>query len=149
MDQVIAAFGIDGRLIIIQIFNFVILMVALSYLLYKPILKVLAERKEKVLQGIKDADDAAKALAEASEQKRTILTTANQEAIAVADRAKEYAASKANEIVAEAQSKAEQVAKEAEARGQEIKAKAVKESEAEIAKLAILTAEKILKEKSA
>ncbi len=147
--ELITALGIDLRIFIAQLINFAVLIFVLYRFAYRPILNLLDERKEKIKQGIEDAEKAALARSEADEEKRQIIGAANQEAIAVADRAKEYAASKANEIVAEAQMKAEQLAKDAEARVSEIKAKALKESEAEIAKIAILTAEKVLKEKSA
>lgn len=39
MDQLIQAFGIDAKLITVQIINFGILLAALTYFLYKPVLK--------------------------------------------------------------------------------------------------------------
>ena len=62
MEQLIHAFGIDARLILLQVINFGLLMAVLSYLLYKPVLKVLAERQEKIAQGVKDAEEAGKNL---------------------------------------------------------------------------------------
>lgn len=147
MEQLIHAFGIDARLITIQVVNFGILMALLSYFLYKPVLKVLAERQEKIAQGVKDAEEAGKAKAEAAEEKKVIVSAANKEAEAMTARATEHAASKSEQILADAHKKAEQVIRDAGDRGSEMKAQALKESEAEIAKLAILAAEKVLKEK--
>ena len=62
-------------------------------------------------------------------------------------RAKDHAVVKADEILATAQAKAEQVARDAALRSEEVKAQALKESEAEIAKLAVLAAEKVLKDR--
>lgn len=148
MEQLIHAFGIDARLILLQVINFGLLMAVLSYLLYKPVLKVLAERQEKIAQGVKDAEEAAKAKADATEEKKGIIAQANKEAEAMATRAKEHAVAKGDELVAQAQAKAEQIAKDATLRSEEMKATALKESEAEIAKLAILAAEKVLKERT-
>ena len=39
-------------------------MAALTYLLYKPVLKLLKEREEKIAKGVKDAEEAEKALEE-------------------------------------------------------------------------------------
>lgn len=147
MEQLIHAFGIDARLITIQVVNFGILMALLSYFLYKPVLNVLAERQEKIAQGVKDAEEAGKAKAEAAEEKKVIVSAANKEAEAMTARATEHAASKSEQILADAHKKAEQVIRDAGDRGSEMKAQALKESEAEIAKLAILAAEKVLKEK--
>jgi F-type H+-transporting ATPase subunit b len=148
MEQLIHAFGIDARLIIIQVVNFGLLMLVLSYFLYKPVLNMLHERREKIAKGIKDAEAAEKAKAEAAEEKKAVLAAANKEAEAMTLRATEHAASKAEAIVGDAHTKAEQVIKDAADRALEMKALAKKESEAEIAKLAVLAAEKILSERT-
>ncbi len=148
MDQIIHAFGIDVRLIIIQIINFTVLMVALGYFLYKPVLKMLADREAKIAQGLKDAEDAAKAKDEAGVEKQVILAAAHADAAEVANRAKKAAEVKASEIVGEAEAKAASVLAEAEAKRELIKEQARKESEKEIAQVAILAAEKVLRERA-
>ena len=148
MEQLIHAFGIDVKLIVVQIINFVVLLAALSYFLYKPMLKLLNERQQKIEQGIKDAEDAAVAKASAVEEKQAILTQAQQEAADIDARAKAFAKGKEEEIIAAAQTKASEVIKDAESKGAALKEQALKESEAEIAKLAVLAAEKVLKEKT-
>ncbi|MEY2665109.1 MAG: F0F1-type synthase subunit b, F-type H+-transporting ATPase subunit b [Candidatus Parcubacteria bacterium] len=148
MEQLIHAFGIDARLILLQVVNFGLLMAILTYFLYKPVLKILAEREAKIAKGIKDAEEAEKALAVAEEEKRGIIAAANKDAQAMEVRATEHAAQKAEQIVADAHKKAEQVIKDAGDRGSEMKSQALKETEAEIAKLAVLAAEKVLKERA-
>lgn len=149
MEQLIHAFGIDVKLITVQMINFVILMGLLSYFLYKPVLKVLADREEKIAQGIKDAEAAAAAKAAAESEKQSILRAAHAEAEGVAEKAKTYASEQSDQIVSDAHLKAESLIKDAESKGQEIKKQAEKESEAEIAKLAILAAEKVLRQHKA
>lgn len=148
MDELIHAFGIDGRLIIIQMINFVVLAVALTYFLYTPLLNMLKSREEKIAQGILDAENAAEAKATAEQEKKAVLATAHEEADAINVRAKASADAKASEIAQIAQEKAAATVKAAELKAEDMKAQALKESEGEIAKLAILAAEKILKEKS-
>lgn len=148
MENIIATFGIDVRLIIIQIINFAIVMGALWYFLYTPVLNLLQSREQKIAAGIEDAEEATKAKEKATEEKKTIIALANKEAEAMVSRAKEHAALKGDEIVIEAQKKADQVVKDATLRGNELKAAALKESEADIAKLAVLAAEKVLKERT-
>lgn len=147
MDQLIHAFGIDAKLIFIQIFNFGILMALLSYFLYKPVLQMLANREEKIAQGMRDAEDAAKAKASADEEKKEILSIAHKDAEAIGSKAKTYADEKADAIVAEANTKADGVLKAAEAKSMEMKDQARKDSEAEVAKLAVLAAKKVLQSK--
>lgn len=148
MDQLISAFGIDLQLILLQILNFGLLAAGLTYLLYKPVLRLLRERQERIEQGIKDAAAAEKMKQNAEAEKQSILTAAHTEAEAVAARAKTHAEERGQAIVSEAQGKAEQLLQQAAAAGEEIKVRSRQESEAEIAKTAILAAEKILQERS-
>ena len=147
MEEIIHAFGIDGRLIVIQIVNFGLLVLVLWYFLYTPILKLLAEREAKIKKGVEDAEKAELALRDAGEEKKKIVSDAHKNAEEISARAKSFADQKSAEIVAAAESKAAVVLQNAEKRSEELKAQAHKESEAEIAKVAILAAEKILNEK--
>lgn len=144
MDQLITAFGIDVRLILLQILNFGLLAAGLSYLLYKPVLRLLDERRERVEQGMKDAEAAAAIRATAESEKQSVLTAAQREAEAVALRAKEHAEEKGRSIVTAAEAKAAQLVASATETSEELKRTAQRESEAEIAKAAVLAAEKIL-----
>jgi len=148
MEDIIEAFGIDARLIIIQIVNFAILAGALVYFLYKPILNLLKEREEKITQGLRDAEEAAQAKTQADIEKQVILTDAHKEAEAVGMRAKESAKLKESEIVSEAEAKAVSILKEAEIKAEQARRDALKSSEKEVAQMAILASEKILRERS-
>jgi len=148
MEQLIHAFGIDVRLIVVQIINFVVLLAALSYFLYKPVLKLLNDREEKIKQGITDAEAAAVARATAQDEKSAILQNAQQEAGEVAARAAAFAKEQEAKIIAEAGEKAASVISDAQAKSAQLKAQALQESEAEIAKLAVLAAQKVLEEKA-
>ena len=148
MEQLITAFGIDSKLIVIQIINFFALMALLSYFLYKPVLKLLNEREEKIKQGIVDAEEASRAKASAQEEKEHVLSLAQKEAQDIDARAKAFGKQKEEELLAVAQTKADDVVKAAEQKSVLLKEQAIKESEAEIAKLAILAAQKVLAEKA-
>jgi len=148
MEQIIEAFGIDIRLIIIQIVNFAILMGALVYFLYNPILNLLKNREDKIREGIENAELAAKALANAETEKGEILTAAHASAAEIATRAKATATERAGVIVSDAEAKAAQAIKNAEVAAEQLRTKIQKEAEAEIAKTAVLAAEKVLRERS-
>jgi len=148
MEQLIEAFGIDVKLITIQIINFVILAGLLTYFLYKPLLKLLNDREEKIKQGITDAEDAAKAKANALAEKQAILSQAQVDAGAIDTRAQAFAKEKEADILKDAEVKASDIVKSAETKSAQLKEQALKESEAEIAKIAILAAEKVLQTKA-
>lgn len=148
MESLLQAFGIDVKLIVVQIINFVVLAGLLTYFLYKPVLKLLADREEKIKQGILDAEEAAHAKAQAQEERQVVLSAAQKEAAEIDARAKAHAESTETQIVAQAHEKASNIVKDAEAKSALLKEQALKESEAEIAKLAILAAEKVLNERT-
>lgn len=148
MEQLLHAFGIDIKLISVQILNFAILAGLLTYFLYKPVLKILEDREEKINQGIKDAEEAAEARKNALIEKQAVLSEAQQEAGEIDSRARAYAKEKEAEIVVAAQNKASDVIRDAEVKSELLKKQALKESEAEIARVAILAAKKILEEKT-
>lgn len=146
MESLIHAFGIDLKLITIQIINFVVLAGALTYLLYKPVLKILREREEKIKQGMADAEEAKTAKLSALEDKKAVIEAAHKEAEAVSKRAEDYANVRAAEIISEADKTAADTMKSASEKAEALREVARKESEAEIAKLAVLATEKILKQ---
>jgi F-type H+-transporting ATPase subunit b len=148
MEDIIHAFGVDTRLIIIQIVNFLVLMTVLGYFLYTPILNLLRDRAEKIAKGIADAEAAAAARSNAEVEKSTILAAAHADATDVAKRAKVAADEKAAAIVANADGRATAILAEAENNAKRIHTETIKAAEADIAKAALLAAEKILREKT-
>ena len=70
MEEILHAFGIDWRLILIQVVNFGILAGALWYFLYTPVLKILNDREEKIRKGIEYAEAAQETRAEAGTTKQ-------------------------------------------------------------------------------
>lgn len=149
MQQLFATFGIDLSLIIAQAVNFAVLFFVLTYLLYRPVLRTLDERREKIAQGVKDAEDASVLLASADEKASEKLSRAESEAEGIVASAREEADSERSRLLREAEERAAQVALDAEARAQETAARTLRESEKEIARLAVLAAEKAMRERAA
>ena len=144
MQEIIHAFGIDWRLIVIQMVNFGLLAGVLWYFLYTPVLALLTEREEKIKKGVADAVQAEKALQDADVEKSAILKEAHSEASQIVLRGAHHAEEKEKTLLQEAAEKIARQLQNAEAYAEEIKTKTLKESEAEIAKMAILGAEKVL-----
>ena len=147
MEQILHAFGIDWRLIVIQVFNFTLLAGALWYFLYTPVLKLISDREEKIRKGVEDADKASEALKTADIEKTGILKEAHTEAGLIVARGTHAAEVKAKALQDENADKIAKQIANAQAQADELKAKALKESEGEIAKVALLGAEKLLNEK--
>lgn len=148
MEKILEVFGIDWRLLIAQGVNFAVLLAGLSYFLYKPVLKILKEREKKIAEGVKAAEIAEKAARDNQAERNSIVAVAHHEAETIVTRAEEEGKRERSEILKSAQGRADNVVKDARAQAEELKRQAAKESEKEVARVAILAAEKILKEQS-
>lgn len=148
MEGLLGAFGVDWKLLLVQVVNFGILIVALWYFLYKPVLQVLTKRQALIQQGVEDARSATEKLEHADDEAKERIRTADGEAAALVQSAREAGAKERARLVHEAELRAEAIEKDAAARAEESKAKALRESEKEIARLAILAAGKALEKKS-
>ncbi len=148
MEPLLSAFGINWKLLLAQGVNFALLLAILSYFLYKPVLRMIDERREKIAEGVKTAEAAAVKLAEAQKKSDGIVGDASREAEALVKTARARAEEKGAEIVKSAESQAQSVLADAATRAEEAKRQAIKESEKEIARAAMLAAEKILRETS-
>ena len=145
MGEVLTAFGIDKGLIVAQVFNFVILAGALWYFLYTPVLKIISEREEKIKKGVEDAFAAEKARESSEIERVGVLKDAHLEASHIVSRALVFAEEKQRSLLDEAQEKIARERSQLTLEAEQLKVKTIKESESEIAKMAILTAEQILK----
>ena len=145
MGDLIQAFGIDWKLLIAQSVNFVILLVLLSYFVYGPVIRLLKDRADKIANGLKDAEAAATQLAQTATEKGVILSEAEHEATKIVARAEEKGKEERAAILKNAETRAEAVLKDAQLETAEAQRKALKNSEAEVARVAVLAAEKILR----
>lgn len=146
MGALFSTFGINASLLLIQAVNFGVTLLVLWYFLYTPILKVIRERKEKVAKGVADAEAAGRSKAEIEASRSGILSAAEKEAEGVVERAVEEGKGERAAIVKNAQERSEALLLDARAQADEAKRRALADSEKDIARMAVLAAEKILKQ---
>ncbi|MEO9256605.1 MAG: F0F1 ATP synthase subunit B [Tepidiformaceae bacterium] len=79
MDKAIEALGINLPQLIAQAVNFFVLLVLLRFTLYKPIVKMLDERKQRIAEGLNAAEIARSEAADAQVNIQAQLVTARQE----------------------------------------------------------------------
>ncbi|MDR1474378.1 MAG: F0F1 ATP synthase subunit B [Endomicrobium sp.] len=110
-------FGLETKLFLFQLINFLIIVFILKKFLFNPLKKMLDERKRKIEQSLQDAQNAKLALENAGQEKKKILADAKVGADklmasvkAIADKAKEKALAEAKfrsqQIIEEANNKA-------------------------------------------
>jgi F-type H+-transporting ATPase subunit b len=136
--------GISWGLLISQIVNFLVVMIILRLTLYDPILRMLASRRERIAQGMRDAERVAAAAQEAEADKAKVLDAARREAQEI----RAQATRDAEKIAQEVRSRAEQEATDIRMKGQADAEKqvqtALSDANRQIADLAILATEQLL-----
>lgn len=147
MQQLFAAFGINWSLLLAQAVNFAIVLVALWYFLYRPVSVVLAKRQAIIAKGIEDASAAEKQLAHAEAEAKARVLAADAESQQIVAHARTAASVEKTRLMEEAENHAAAIMEDAEAHAAETVARARRDSEKDVARLAVLAAEKILKER--
>jgi F-type H+-transporting ATPase subunit b len=64
MNAFISQFGIDWKLFLSQLVNFLLILTILTFFVYKPVLKILKERNRKIKEGLDKAEEAGVRLKE-------------------------------------------------------------------------------------
>lgn len=147
MDQLIAAFGIDWKLLVAQSVNFLVLVVLLTYFLYRPVLRMLADRAEHIATGVRNAELARAEREKIHDERSAVLGQAHHEAETIVARAEEEGKRERASILRQAQERAESIEKDAVLTAEETARRMHKEAEVELARAAVLAAEKILRSK--
>lgn len=138
--------GINPVFLLAQIVNFVVLAVLLRALLYGPVTRMLDERRAKIEKGLKDADAAEKARANAETEKQKILDDARAEAQKIRAEANQQAEQAAAKIRADAQTEAEKITADALSGLSGERDKMLSELRGQIAALAIAASNKLIGE---
>jgi F-type H+-transporting ATPase subunit b len=113
---------------------------------YKPILKMLEDRRNRIAQGLEDARVAADARANAEKEAEVVLTSAQQEAAAKVREATERAEEAMREIRAQAEQDAAEIREAANEEAEGAKTQALGELRGQVAALAIAAAQKLIGE---
>jgi len=58
MNAFLSQFGIDWKLFISQLVNFLLILAVLSFFVYKPVIKIIKERNRKIKEGLDRAGEA-------------------------------------------------------------------------------------------
>ncbi len=147
MEAILHTFGIDWRLLLVNAINFGLLLAVLSYFLYKPMLKMLEDRRTHIAAGVAASNEAKERLAKIEETRQETIQAAAREADDLVRAAREAGNTRSAELVAAGERRAAAAVAEAELQAKELKERALQESKAEVAKLIVLGIEKTAKHK--
>lgn len=129
----------------LQIINTLVLFGFLSWKLYKPVTKILEDRKQSIAKSYDDAEAATKEAEELKLKYEQKLAEAKAERASIIGEARDTAQKTASEIVRHAEEEARLLKEKAEQQIEADKQKAMLEVKDDIAAMAVLAAAQILK----
>lgn len=114
MSELWQALGINWKLLLAQGVNFFVLLTVLTALIYRPLLKILEDRRKKIELGVKGGEEVQKRLEEADRLKAEKIRSGEKEALAIIASSEKSARERAGDIIAETKLKAGYILQEAE-----------------------------------
>ena len=112
--EFLSQFGIEWRLLVSQGVSFAIVACALYYLAFKPVMAAADKRREKIEQGLKDAEEAAAKLANARMEAEKQTAEAAKEATRILESARADAKSAIEKATVEAGEQVAQIRRDSE-----------------------------------
>jgi len=147
MDKLIDALGLNVKILIAQIVNFVLLIGILYKVGYKPIMKFIEERTNKIEKGLRDAETATESLKNAQSEQERILAQAQEDAATLLKEAKNQATEQANSILEKNAASLKVIAEKAKKDIAAERETMLRETREAAASLVLTATEKILMEK--
>jgi F-type H+-transporting ATPase subunit b len=136
--------GINLPVLIIQLVNFAFLFILMKMFVYKPILKMLDERRERIREGLNAADRGREQAAEAERQAQEQIEAARREGQTIIQGAQQIAQRLQEDGRQQAQQQAEALLERARSEIQLERDTAITELRKEFANLTITAAEKVI-----
>jgi F-type H+-transporting ATPase subunit b len=135
MQQLLGQLGIDWSLLLSQAVNFALLLIALRFFVYKPMLKMLHDRRQKIEDGLLKADEADKRLHEVDIIGKEKIKEAEASAVGILKRTEADAKELEVKLLAVAKQHEEEAIKSADARLRAQEEESRRASEREAAQL--------------
>lgn len=114
MQELIHQLGIDWKLLLSQAINFSIVLIILKIFVYKPLLKILAERRKRIEQGLIKAKEAEDRLLEIENIKLKKIKEAEENAMLLIQEGEEKAKQIEAEILEKAKEKQAELLRQAD-----------------------------------
>lgn len=140
----IAALGLNLPGLLSQLVNFLIILIILRVLLWRPFLRMLDERRTRIEQGLQASEQAQRAAAESQEESRRALEEARAEGRELIARSQETANRLRAEMEEQARRDAEQIVTRAREEIERERQQAIQTLRAEFADLTVLAAERVV-----
>lgn len=140
VQRIASDFGVDWRHLLAQMISFSIVCILLQRFAYKPVLKILDERRQKIAQAQEDAKKSAAELAQTEIQRREILRQADEQASKLIQEARASAAIVKEEETQKAIASAQQIIVRSHEAAAQDYARMLEELKQEVGRLVVTTA---------
>lgn len=144
MESFINTFHIDWKIIIAQVINFAVVFFVLQFLALKPIKKLMAERTERINEGLEDATKNAELLKNTKKEYNNVIVKARAEANEIFQEVKKEAEEEKKTMLESASKEVEDMISKGKKVLEAEKTKMVSEAKEEIVSLVMKATEKIL-----
>lgn len=140
----LAVLGIDTPFLIAQVINFLLLLVILRWLLYRPILTMLNQRRTTIEESLKQAAVAKEAADSAAVETKKQLDAAREQAKQIVEEAKAQATQVATQLKQQANSEATELLERTRTQLEQEKSAVLATAEKQLGDLVLLATEKVL-----
>ncbi len=144
ITKIVQDFGIDLPFILAQSVNFIVVAALLWYFAFKPVMATIEERKAKIADGLKFAEDAKTQLANARQENAALLKTAQVEAARIIEEARKTAKELSERETAAATERANGIITKAQQAIDLEHRKMLEQARGEISRLVIATTQRVL-----
>lgn len=147
MSELFVSLGLNVKLFIAQVINFGILLFVLYRFAYKPVLRMLEERTQKIEKGLADAEKSQKILTEMTEKEKALISEAKKQAKEIISAAEEQAQKNRDEIIASTKEETTRLMQQTQKNIEEQKAQMITDVKKDLGGIVVAAVEKVIGEK--
>ncbi len=142
--ELIAKLGIDAKILIAQVINFLILLFVLKKFVYGPVIAKLEQRRGMIAKATHDAKKSEELLKEIEQTRLEMIQQTKKVTLEMMEQAAKSAEETKASIVESARQEAQQIAEQSKLQLAREKEKMLKEAGEELGRLVVTATEKII-----
>jgi F-type H+-transporting ATPase subunit b len=143
IGRILSSFGVSWATFLANLLNFVVLLFVLQFFAYKPLLKMLDERRRRIADSMKQTEQIKEELAKTQAARDEILLKANDAAQKMIEEARQAAVKFKDQKLNEAIQSAQDLLKKAQDAGKQEREKVLADLRKEMVGLVIATTAKV------
>jgi F-type H+-transporting ATPase subunit b len=143
MEAVTGTLGLNWQGLLWHTINFIVLLVLLRLVLYKPVTRMLDDRAQRVRDSMQQADQARRAAEQAEADRQALLAETRREAEEIRNRADEQAKRIIADAGGKAQDEANRILAQAKAQAEQEHRQMMAEVRAQLADLIVVAVDRV------